>query len=143
MKYRLIVYGAAQPAGSKRAFYRPKLGVRIVDANPKAKEWKERIASEAGRIANGLLIGPLFLHITFFRTRPAGHYGTGRNSGVVKKSAPSHPVTKPDTTKLLRGAEDALTGILYRDDAQICQQIVSKEWGDPARVEIGVEEIEA
>lgn len=140
--YQLTVYGNAEPAGSKRAFYRPKLGVRVVDANPKSREWKRIVSQEAGKIANGLLEGALVLEAVFYRPRPANHYGSGQNAGIVKRSAPAYPTTRPDTTKLLRGIEDALTGVLYRDDAQIVRQIVRKEWGDPARVVIAIEEIE-
>jgi Holliday junction resolvase RusA-like endonuclease len=136
--YQLTVYGNAEPAGSKRAFYRPKLGVRVVDDNKKAKPWKDLISQKAGQIACGQLQGPLLLEVDFYRTRPKGHYGTGKNACTVKASAPAYPDTKPDTTKLLRGVEDALTGIFYRDDAQICRQMVSKRWGDPARVVIRV-----
>lgn len=40
--------------------------------------------------------------------------------------------------KLARAAEDALTGILWRDDAQICDEVIRKRYGEPARVEIEV-----
>lgn len=141
--YQLTVYGTAEPAGSKRGFYRPGLGVRVVDANPKSRRWKTLVAQEAGKVANGLLEGPLALDAVFFRPRPASHYGTGRNAGVLKASAPPYPATRPDTTKLLRGVEDALTGVLYRDDAQIVRQVVAKDWGEPARVVIRIEEMRA
>lgn len=141
--YTLTVFGNAEPAGSKRGFYRPGLGVRIVDANPKSREWKNLVAKEAGLVARGFLEGPLLLEATFYRPRPASHYGSGKNRGQVKASAPAFPDTRPDTTKLLRGIEDAMQGVLYRDDAQIVRQIVAKEWGAPARVEIRVQEVSA
>lgn len=140
--YQLVVYGNAQPAGSKRAFpFRGRAGelrVRVTDANPKSREWKDLVAQEAGRIANGMLEGPLRLVAVFYRPRPAGHFGSGKNNGVLKASAPPYPDTRPDTTKLLRGVEDALIGIFYRDDAQIVVQEVSKVWGEPARVVIHI-----
>lgn len=136
--YELTVYGNAEPAGSKRAFYRPSLGVRVVDANPKSREWKNLVAQAAGHIANGLLEGPLLLEATFYRPRPSSHYGSGRNKTVIKDSAPAFPIVRPDTTKLLRAIEDALKGVWYRDDAQIVDQIVKKRWGTPARVEMKV-----
>lgn len=36
---------------------------------------------------------------------------------------------KPDATKLWRSTEDALTGIAWRDDAQISVQVVEKRYG--------------
>lgn len=139
--YELTVYGNAEPAGSKRAFYRPKLGVRIVDANPKSREWKNLVTQEAGKIANGLLEGPLRLEVVFWRARPMSHFGIGKNAGVLKAAAPAYPATRPDATKLLRGVEDALTGVFYRDDAQIVHQVVGKRWGETAKVTIKVQEM--
>jgi len=40
--------------------------------------------------------------------------------------------------KLARGVEDALSGILYMDDAQIVSERLTKLYGSPARVEITV-----
>jgi Holliday junction resolvase RusA-like endonuclease len=53
-----------------------------------------------------------------------------------------YPTTKPDSLKLARGAEDSLTGIIYRDDAQVIDLNVKKRYGSPARVEIEVEPID-
>lgn len=139
--YQVTVFGNPEPAGSKRGFYRAGLGVRVVDANPKSREWKNLVAQEAGKIAAGLLVGPLLLHATFYRPRPASHFGSGRNAQVIKSSAPAYPMTRPDATKLLRAVEDALSGVWYRDDAQIVRQFVAKEWGQPARVVVRVEQI--
>jgi Holliday junction resolvase RusA-like endonuclease len=93
-------------------------------------------------VADGLLEGALLLEATFYRPRPASHFGSGRNAGVLKASAPPFPTVRPDTTKLLRAIEDALKGIWYRDDAQIVDQAVRKRWGTTARVEMRVQVIE-
>src|SRR5207244_637695 len=77
------------------------------------------------------LTGPVVIHFTFYRQRPAAHYGTGRNSGTLKASAPVYPTTRPDALKLARGVEDALTGIVYRDDAQIVEERLFKRYGRP------------
>jgi len=138
---RFTVFGKAEPAGSKRAFSRP--GMRfpvVVDANPKAKGWKSQVAVEAGKAMAGkrLLTGAVALQIVVFRPRPKGHYGTGKNAGVLKHSSPDYPDTKPDLTKLVRGTEDALRGIVWRDDAQVCRQQTGKLYGEPARAEIAI-----
>jgi len=36
------------------------------------------------------------------------------------------PTSKPDASKLARAAEDELTGIVWRDDAQVCKLVVTK-----------------
>jgi Holliday junction resolvase RusA-like endonuclease len=84
------------------------------------------------------LNGPLLLELTFWTPRPKGHYGSGKNAGQVRGSAPRHPTVKPDLLKLARAVEDALSGIVYRDDAQITTEILQKAYGEPARCEIRV-----
>lgn len=141
--FHLTVYGDVQPAGSKRAFINPRSGRAIVtDANRKAKDWKAQVAQHAGEHFHGeLLTGPLFVTFTFYRPRLASHYGSGRNEGVLKASAPAYPTTRPDALKLARGCEDALTGVIWRDDSQIVTELLEKRWGSPARVEIEIKEI--
>lgn len=38
------------------------------------------------------------------------------------------PETRPDADKLLRAVGDALTGVVYRDDAQLTTVVVRKRW---------------
>ena len=140
------VYWEAQPAGSKRAFHKP--GMRfpvVVDANPKARLWKECVARDAARAMQWapLFEGPVRLDVVFYRMRPASHFGTGRNAGKLKAGAPAYPTTKPDRTKLLRGLGDALKGIVWRDDAQVCAGEPRKEYGEPARVCVIVQELQS
>lgn len=137
----LTVYGQPQPAGSKTVGF-AKSGQHFVrDSAKGSAEWKRTVAQVAGAEMSGrsLLEGPLGLVVDFYLPRPKGHFGTGRNAGSVKGSAPLFPVTKPDATKLLRAVEDALTGIVWRDDAQVVEQHVRKHYGEPTRVEISVD----
>lgn len=137
----LTVYGEAQPAGSKRGF---QVGghVQIVDANPKSKGWKSHVATVAGERMAGepLYEGPLLLSVTFVRPRPAGHFNSKGELNAQGLRNP-YPITRPDATKLLRGVEDALTGVVWRDDSQVVIQVANKVYGEPARVDILVEEI--
>lgn len=139
----IVVYGKAEPAGSKRGFAMPTGQVRIVDANPKARDWKNLVALAAAEHWAGadLLDGPLRLTATFYQPRPKGHFGTGRNAGILKAGAPPFPDKKPDATKLTRGIEDAMTGIIYRDDSQIVEQHIYKVYGTPARAELIIEPV--
>lgn len=139
---RITVLGRPQPAGSKRAFQNKKTGkVQVVDANPTTKPWKQEVANVARWVGpKDPLGGPLTFDATFVLSRPRSHYGTGKNSGNIKDSAPAYPTTRPDTTKLLRAVEDALTGIVWRDDAQVVRQTARKVYGHPERCEIVVDE---
>lgn len=131
------VYGIAQPAGSKRAFKHRSTGrVLVVDDAKKSRPWKQEVSEAAlyARHGDELLEGPLLLEVTFWLPRPKGHFG----KKGLRPSAPRFPVVRPDATKLLRAVEDACTGIIWRDDAQIVTQIIQKAYGDPPRCEIRV-----
>lgn len=128
MVIKFFIPGTAAPGGSKRAFYIKSLGRSvIVDANKKTKPWKNTVRHFALEAYKGeLLTGPLMLSITFKMLRIGSHYGTGRNANVLKSSAPVYKVTKPDNIKLTRSTEDAMTGVIWRDDSQVVIHCIQK-----------------
>lgn len=48
------------------------------------------------------------------------------------------PSVKPDADKCLRSVLDALTGVAFHDDAQVCIARIRKLYGTPERVEVYV-----
>lgn len=135
------VYGVPAPAGSKKGFYNHKAKrVIITDDSKRSRPWKAQISDAAAEAMAGapLLEGPLVVALTFIVPRPKGHFGSGRNAGVVKASAPESPTVKPDLLKLARAVEDALSGIVYRDDSQIVVETLHKLYGEPACVKVMV-----
>ncbi len=142
---QFTVLGDAKPAGSKRAFAIRKGGVptgriAVMDANPNSKSWKQEVSHAAFLACRGrMLDGPVKLTLNFYRVRPKGHYGA---QGLNKKGRESSaPIQKPDVLKLARGVEDACTGVVWRDDAQIVTEVLTKSWGEPARVEVIIEPV--
>lgn len=138
---RFAVYGSAAPAGSKRAFVNPRTGRAIVTDDAKgSKPWKAEVRAAAGAAMTGrpLLDGPLLVALNFYRPRPKTHFNTKGELNAAGRRA-SRPTTKPDVLKLARAVEDALTGIVYRDDAQIVDEHLFKHYGEPARVEVIIE----
>lgn len=145
MTIRFTVLGRPQPAGSKKAFVNRHTGKVIVTEDAKrSKPWQQQVGDTAlahrDQLNGELLGGPLELEVTFVLARPKGHFRTGKNAHLLRDSAPSRPAVKPDTTKLLRAVEDALTGVLWRDDAQVVDQYARKVYGAPERVEITIRE---
>lgn len=127
------VFDTPKPGGSKRAFI-PKGWTRpvLVDACKKNKVWRDSVKAAALSVLGERfepLAGPLGLEITFVMPRPKGHYGSGKNAAALKTTAPRFHTSKPDATKLTRSTEDALTGVVWRDDSQIAEQAVSKVYG--------------
>jgi Holliday junction resolvase RusA-like endonuclease len=64
---------------------------------------------------------PVSITATFRFPRPTSHFGTGRNLGCLKPTAPDWKTTKPDLDKTLRAVGDSLeqAGLISGD-----QQIV-------------------
>lgn len=152
MTLRIVVYGKPEPAGSKNAYAVRKDGVptgkiAVSDANPRAKSWQREVGDAAREAMDNaplefdpFVLGPLDVSMIFYVQRPKGHYGTGRNAHKLKPSAPAYPAVKPDALKLARGTEDALTGIVWRDDSQVVDLHVAKRYGLPERCEIEIRE---
>lgn len=88
------------------------------------------------------VLGPVRVRFAFTFPRPKYHFRTGQNSHLLRKDAPTCHTSRPDALKLARAVEDALTGIVWQDDAQICAELLTKEYGDRPGVEIVVETIE-
>lgn len=144
---RFTVAGVAQPRGSKTPGRRADGSVFVRDDNPKSRDWMKTVSRTAAAAmfqASKRPTGkPVLLAVTVYRTRPQGHFGTGKNAAEVKPGAPAYPATKPDTTKLVRGIEDALNEVVWTDDAIVVDQRNSKRWGAVPRVEIAVYELPA
>ena len=138
-----FVPGLPRPGGSKKAFRHAKTGkIMVVDACARNKEWRAVVALAARQAYNDEpLTGSLVLSINFYLPRPKGHYGSGKNSEVLKPSAPVYPIVPPDLTKLIRSTEDALTGILWADDAQVVIQYAKKYYGARIGAEIEVQKV--
>lgn len=152
MTIDLFVPGIPRPAGSKRGFALKKAGVYtgrvvITDDCKESRDWKNRVAQEAASVMSAinlrtLLEGPLRVAITFYLPRPKAHFRTGKHASSLRDKAPVHPDKKPDALKLARAVEDALTGVVWRDDAQIVTEHISKRYGHRpgVGVVIGTEE---
>ena len=101
-------------------------------------DWRQAIATEA-RLAMGtrpILEGPVVVRARFTWLRPKGHLSS---SGGLRPAAPFAKTTPPDIDKASRALLDALTGVVFRDDAQVVRLDAGKAYGDPGVV-ITVEE---
>jgi len=127
---KLWVPGIPQPGGSKRGFVTKGGRVAIVEDAKRNKDWRATVALAASKAMGEEppLTCALSLTIEFLFPRPKGHYGTGKNAGKVKPAAPWSHTTRPDLTKLIRSTEDALTRIVWLDDAQVYFQVAEKRY---------------
>jgi len=88
-----------------------------------------------------VLQGPLFVQLWYGLKRPKSHYGTGKNDGIVKPSAPKYPDKKPDIDNFEKFIFDCLSGVIIRDDSQIVSCRHDKRYSENPRVEIQITEL--
>lgn len=138
----IVVHGHPAPQGSKRHVGN---GV-MIEMSKGVKPWRQDVkaaaldAMAAGQIGavpvhRPALDGPLAASIVFtMRDQPAGRPAwwpkTRRWSGKYR----TRPASTPDLSKLLRATEDALTGVVWKDDARVVEytRLAKYYVGDPA-----------
>ena len=68
------------------------------------------------------LEGPLHLGVSFYMPRP---------KSMVWKKRPmprEWHTKKPDTDNVVKAVKDALSGLAYRDDSQVCFELIQKKY---------------
>jgi len=127
---KFVVFGKPAQMGSKKAFVRGNRAIITDDNSEKRKQWANAVSTAAAEAMRGrdLITSPVVVRAVFYFRRPASHYGSGRNSASLKASAPELHAQAPDLDKLIRCLGDALTGIVFRDDALIWSMALSRHW---------------
>jgi len=139
------VLGRPQPQGSMKGFVLPgkdgkKPRAILTSDNTKMKPYRQQVgwaaldarakAGYAGLFAEKqVAVG---VEMKFYFEKPPS---------ISKKR--QHISVKPDIDKICRSSIDAMTGVLWADDAQIIQLIASKHYGIPERAEIVVTNLES
>lgn len=121
--------------GEPQALARARIG-RSRDGRPMNFDPKQNKIGKSAVIAAWRelevvrLEGALDLDLVCRFTRPKGHYGTGKNAGVLKDSAPTWVTKRPDVDNLVKLVCDALNGWAYHDDSQVVSASVLKVYAD-------------
>lgn len=123
---RFIVYGDAAPQGSK-SFKGIRGGKAILaESSKRNKPWRQEVSGTAMLYRQQPLWDQAIkLKVTFYTARP---------KSLAKKKL--RRASRPDLSKLVRSIEDAMEGIIYKDDGRIDHIEARKKFGDPARVVI-------
>lgn len=106
----------------------------------KTKAYEQQIA-DAARVAMGNKLQttePVQVNLNVFVPIPASWSKLKRQlaqKGVV------YPTTKPDIDNVTKAVFDAMNGIVFQDDKQIVNQLVTKRYSDNPRVEARVYEV--
>jgi crossover junction endodeoxyribonuclease RusA len=131
---RFTVYCHPEPQGSSKAFVIPGTNrASVTSTNTKLKPYRhtvaqiacETMAKQSLELPWAAKHVPVSLCLTFYFEKPPS---------VAKKR--TECVVKPDIDKICRSTFDALTGVLFKDDAQVVEIVARKQYGTPERVEI-------
>lgn len=138
---RALVFFAAgvpRPKGSHRAFV---VNGRAVMAGMGKDErgWREKVTAAARDAMAASKLAPLEgcveVLLEFYDQRPKSHF---RASGALKADVQPRPTKAPDADKLMRSVGDALNGVCWRDDAQVCEATIRKLYTTEAQPFVGV-----
>ena len=128
------VVGTPGTKGSKNAVVRGGRAVMYEASGKKLWPWMRAIQGAARHALEGRewqLEGPMRVRLQFFLQRPRTHHTGGDLTLPIKPAAPRVPIAKnrDDLDKLARAALDALTGIAWADDGQVCSLVATKDYG--------------
>lgn len=141
----LDVIAVPAPQGSKSMVRHKDGGAHMIEGSSSTGRaslaaYRQAVAADARRYVAehpGFvpLDGPLVMLLWAWLPRPAS----------VTVKARKWPSVKPDLSKILRATEDALSKILYRDDALIVQHTTVKKYADgrPPGVHISIGQVDA
>ena len=129
---RIALYAVGDPA-PKGSMKHVGNGV-MIESSKRVKPWRRQVAAAARDVMAGrpLLTGPVAVTAIVRLPRPKGHYGTGRNAGRLKPSAPRYPISRAlgDADKHARSLLDGMTGAVYEDDSQVVVVHLYKQYAD-------------
>lgn len=138
-------YCTPQPQGSAKAFVIAGKA-RITTDNTKLKPFRSEVTRCAMSAVLGLGVGDpkdVWNGQAYFPkhlpVRLTLEYTFRKPDSVSKKRM--HQVVKPDLDKLVRATGDALTGVIYHDDAQVVEVIARKLYGAIESVRVIAEEV--
>ena len=86
-------------------------------------------------------LGPLRVDVYFYFAYRKGDYRTGRNAGVLKETAPIWKDTGKDRDNCDKLILDALTGIFWLNDSQVCDGRIKKLYSERPRTEIYIKRL--
>jgi len=79
------------------------------------------------------LDAPLSVQVVAVFSRPASHYGSGKNADKVKKSSPRSCVNKKDVDNIAKFYMDCFNKIVWCDDKQVVSLYVIKRYAATKR----------
>lgn len=138
-EHKLVILG--EPMAQKRHRHtgkdrngKPLKFVRTYDPSANSKQsLREVVQTQAPPKP---LLGPLRVDCFFYFAHRKGDYGSGKNAGVLKASAPLWKDTGKDRDNCDKFVLDAITGVFFLNDSQVCDGRIIKQYSENPRTEI-------
>lgn len=129
-----VVYGEPVAQGRPRFARR---GNFVTTYDPaKSRDYKDTVYSIAiEHKPEQPLEGPLNVKIVAFKSIPKSF---SKRKAADAESGVLLPITKPDCDNYAKGVKDALSGLIWRDDAQVVRLTVEKKFSTVPRMEIEI-----
>ncbi len=129
----------ANPVGKQRARY-AKRGNFVQTYTPDKTRNYESLIKEAAIQAMGsneILETPVNLYL-YIRAPIPQSYSKKRSEACLNGS--EKPIKKPDASNVLKSVEDAMNGVVYKDDSQIVNIHVTKVYSSQSGIDVCVKE---
>ncbi|WP_019420160.1 RusA family crossover junction endodeoxyribonuclease [Paenibacillus sp. OSY-SE] len=134
---QFTVYGEPVAQGRPRA---TQMGgfIRMYDP-AKSRDYKDYVRLAAGENApEALLEGPLGMVLHVYRTIPKSF---SKKKASAAEAGEIRPTSKPDADNYLKGVKDALKGVIWRDDSQVVEVLVTKRYSARPRIEVKIKDL--
>ena len=126
--------------GNPKPLKRHRTGRNNHTYDPSKADKEEFLWSVSNKKPMNPYVIPLFVDMYFYMKRPKVHYGTGKNSDMLKKDAPHFHTNTPDLDNLTKFVLDALNKVFWKDDSCICYFTAVKQYDTNPRTIIEIHE---
>lgn len=109
--------------------------IRVYDP-PKTAKFKRELKQLATEMYHDApLEGEIYLKVAFYRKIQKS---VSKKEHDRRASGTHRPIVKPDLSNYLKAFEDALNGVLWKDDAMIVHEEIDKYYSDNPRIEVEI-----
>lgn len=124
---RLFVAGTPVPQGSKKGYVVGRRAVIVDDNKEELTAWRAQVSTAAKVLHRDEVDASSAFAVVL-------EFGMPRPKSVTREL----PTVRPDLDKLTRALLDALTGRVWKDDAQVVRLVIDKAYSERPGVEIRV-----
>lgn len=130
-RWEVFVPGLVRPQGSMSLARDPRTGKEFAKYSDATVRWRQILhgAFSSWWGDRDSLRVPVGIEFVAWFERPKGHFGTGRNAGSLRHSAPDAHTVYPDLDKACRAIGDGLVdGGVLSDDSLVAEWWARKLW---------------